>query len=202
MEHLDYKNKIDTILKGNLRMYVTNDESQIRGVFDHQLSLSNKSEVDFVIARKNGIGSWLNEESVFRDAIGELFEDGYSGSGNDLLKDIKDSFLVKKEILYTQERQKVDERITTTFNVLNGLKQRLSKATADVLKNSFISRTKNGDLDDLYRNDLKFLAEDINHLLDDSEQNSLRVLLRFFSALDNCQETASFEELKLFCKNK
>lgn len=201
MNNLEHSRQVNTILKGNLRIYLSPNESEVRGTFDHELTFSNKTEVDFQIARKNNVGSWLNGENVVREIIGDLFEDGFTGTGQDLVKEINNAFLLRKETLFIQERQKADEKITTTFNILNGLKQRLCKSTAENLKISFISRTKSGDLDKLYRNDLKYLTEEVSNLLSDGEQTNLKNISSFFNALDDCKDPSSFALLQSFCKS-
>lgn len=201
MKSLEHSRQVNTILKGNLRIYLTPNESEVRGTFDHELTFSNKNEVDFQVARKNNVGSWLNGENAVKEIIGDLFEDGFTGTGQDLVKEINDAFLVRKETLFIQERQKADEKITTTFNILNGLMQRLCKSTAENLKVSFVSRNKSGDLDKLYRNDLKYLTEEVSNLLSDSEQVSLKTISTFFNALDDCNDPSSFAQLQTFCKN-
>lgn len=193
--------KINIILKGDFRINLSPDSNLVKGSFNHDLTFSNSDTVDFIIAKKNSLGSWIPEDNAIRDLIGDFFEDGFTGSGEELVKLITDDFLIKKEVLLNKERQKYDEKITVSINVLFGLMNRLSKSNPQNLRNSFLSRSMKGDLDSLYRKDLYFLDQEINHLLTDDEIQKVATLKVFFTALDDCKNEDSFEVLKRFCKN-
>lgn len=191
----------EVILRGDFRFNLSPDLSVIRGSVDHQSAFSNKREFEFNVARKNSLGSWINEDSAIRAEMGDLFEDGFTGSGEDLILEITRSWPAQKEYLFTKQRQANDEKIRTTFSVLSGLMQRLCRSTPEVLKESFFGRNKKGDLDGLYRRDLSYLNRNA-YLLDKDEEIKFNTLQTFFTAIDNSAvDPVALEVLREYCKN-
>ena len=199
---LNTSHKTNAILRSNLKVFLAPNETQVRGSFNHDLTFSDADMVDFAIARKTVMGIWVNENNAISDLIDGFFEDGFKGTGAELVEEINKSYFLKKEALLMKERQRVDAQITASINTLGLFKEKLCKSTATSLRYNVGDAIKRGSSDGLYRNDIAFLDKKVSHLLSDEETLKLENLKIFYNALDDSQNPDSFEILKQFCKKE
>jgi len=195
---MDTKSKaISMILAGNIRFYLRGT-NEIRGVVDHRQLSNSQNELEFSVARRNSAGAWVNSNDYgfFNDVYGEVFENGYVGEGEELLKIIEDEARKKHPELVAYERVKYDQAITISLSDLSKMRARLKRANPDVLRGSLIKQIKKTDSDQLYRNRIKFL-EDQEYLLNSDESMQFNDIRLFFNTLDESAESDSaFEFLK------
>lgn len=189
-------------LGANVSVHHNEQKNQIFGHAEHELASSIEKSVDFPIARKVETNDlWLPLENLFSGHMEFLPLEGMTGTAEEVIEYITQNMHVRQAQFKINARKQHDHQLISTMNGLIGLKERLTKASAEVLQDSFIRRSKKSDLDELYKKDVKLL-EKYYFLLNEDEILKVDTIFSFFEALDNCAESdAALESLRRFCKS-